>query len=76
MPRGGQKKRSEKSGQKTIERVLQLVRESPRITQAELVAELNIARSTVEKRLANLKAVGRLRRVSPDKGGHWEVKLK
>jgi len=73
MPRGGQKKWSEKSGQKTVERVLQLVKESPRITQTELVAELNISRSTVQKHLANLKASGRLRRIGPDKVGHWEV---
>jgi len=67
------KKRSEKGGQKTVERVLQLVKVNPRITQAELVAELNITRSTVQKHLANLKASGRLRRIGPDKGGHWEV---
>ena len=27
----------------------------------------------VEKHLARLKAEGRLRRVGPDKGGHWMV---
>ena len=30
--------------------------------------------SSVQKRLANLKKAGRLRRVGPDKGGHLAVK--
>ena len=27
----------------------------------------------VEKQVANLKKVGLLHRIGPDKGGHWEV---
>ena len=34
---------------------------------------IGITRSTIQKHLANLKASGRLRRIGPDKGGHWEV---
>ena len=28
----------------------------------------------VQRHIANLKKAGRLRRVGPDKGGHWAVK--
>ena len=72
-PKSGQKKRSEKSGQKTVERLWQLLKDHPNLSQAGLVAALGITRSTVQKHIVNLKAAGRLRRVGPDKGGHWEV---
>ena len=35
--------------------------------------DLGINRSAIQKHLANLKSAGRLRRIGPDKGGHWEV---
>ena len=80
---GGQKKRSEKSGQKkavrksvpkTAERLLALLKDHPNLTQAGMMRALGIsARSTILKHIANLKAARRLRRVGPDKGGHWEV---
>ena len=34
---------------------------------------LGINRSAIQKYLAKLKASGRLRRIGPDKGGHWET---
>ena len=32
------------------------------------------SRNAIQKHIANLKSAGRLRRIGPDKGGHWEVK--
>ena len=76
--KGGQKKavrkkRSEKSGQKTVDKLLSLLKANPRLTQEGMVNALMVTRSTVQKHLANLKSAGRIRRVGPDKGGHWEV---
>ena len=62
-----------KGGQKTVDRLLALMASHPHITQAGMVAALGITRSTVQKHLSNLKSAGKLRRVGPDKGGHWEV---
>lgn len=70
---GDQEKRSEKGGQKTVERLWQLLKDYPNLSQAGLVAALGITRSTVQKHINNLKRAGRLRRIGPDKGGHWEV---
>ena len=67
------KKRSEKSGQKTADRLVSLLKANPHLTQEGMVAALMITRSTVQKHISNLKKSGRLRRVGPDKGGHWEV---
>ncbi len=71
--KGGKKKAVRKSGTKTRERVLELLAANPHITFETMVAELQIARSTIQKHIANLKAEGRPRRIGPDKGGHWEV---
>ena len=67
------KKRSEKSGQKTADRLVALLKADPHLTQEGMVAALMITRSTIQKHISNLKKSGRLRRVGPDKGGHWEV---
>ena len=71
--KSGQKKAVRKSGQKTAERLWQLLKDHPHLSQAGLVAALGIARSTVQKHIDNLKGAGRLRRIGPDKGGHWEA---
>ena len=34
---------------------------------------IGVERSTVARAIAKLKRTGVLRRVGPDKGGHWEV---
>ena len=55
------------------ERIVELMRATPAITQQEMIAELGVARSTVLLHVSALKRAGRVRRVGPDKGGHWEV---
>jgi len=69
----GQKNRSEKSVKKIDERIVELMRATPVITQNEMIDKLGVARSTVILHIASLKESGRVRRVGPDKGGHWEV---
>ena len=64
----GQKSRL-KSGQKIVE----LMRKNPSITIAELVAELGMSRSGVNKQIAKLKAEGVIEREGADKGGYWVV---
>jgi ATP-dependent DNA helicase RecG len=43
------------------------------ITIAELATTLALSDRAIKKQIASLKASGRIRRVGPDKGGHWEV---
>jgi ATP-dependent DNA helicase RecG len=47
--------------------------ENPFATQNELAVVTGLSVRGVEKNLKILKASGRLRRIGPDKGGHWEV---
>ena len=58
---------------KSSEKILSLISKNPSITTASLAERLGISTRAVEKHLANLKAKGRLLRIGPDKGGHWEV---
>lgn len=60
-------------GVKSSEKILNLISENPSITTAALAERIGISTRAVEKHLANLKAKGRLLRIGPDKGGHWEV---
>jgi ATP-dependent DNA helicase RecG len=71
--KSGKKKAVRKSGKKTVDKLWELLKDQPHLTLAGMVAALGITRSTIQKHLVNLKASGRLRRVGPDKGGHWEV---
>ena len=54
-------------------RIVAAVAASPDITRKQLAEKLGISEDTVKEYLAKLKASGHLRRIGPDKGGHWEV---
>ena len=62
-----------KSKVKNSERLLQLLGQSVDMTIQELALTLGLSLAGVEKIIRNLKKVKRLRRIGPDKGGHWEV---
>ena len=69
----GKEKGREKSKEKSKEKILALLSVNPHATTADLIAETGLSVSGVEKNIRELKAAGRLMRVGPDKGGHWEV---
>ena len=64
---------SEKGCQKTSDRLVSLLGDHPTLTQEGMAKAIGISRQAIQKHLRNLKAAGRIRRVGPDKGGHWEV---
>lgn len=63
----------ESSAESSVE-ILGLIARKPRITAKELAQILGVSLRTVEKKIAKLKLEGRLIRVGPNKGGHWQVK--
>ena len=69
----GGKKSGKKSGKKTEERILDLLARDPQLTFSGMVAALGISRSAIQKHIEHLKDAQRLRRIGPDKGGHWSV---
>ena len=66
-------KTSQKSSQKTSQKIIELIREDADITTQKMADNIGISRRAVAKAITKLQAEGIIRRVGPDKGGHWEV---
>ena len=67
---------NEKVNEKVNERqkkIIAIVSDNPYITQSELASKLGISIVHVNKNMKKLQSLGIIRRVGPDKGGHWEV---
>ena len=70
---GGREKSREKRRLGSREKILALLAERPALTYAGLSEATGLTVKAIEKNIRQLKAAGRLRRIGPDKGGHWEV---
>lgn len=70
---GTSEKTPEKASEKTSEKILTILAENPTTTIAELSDRTGVTPRSIERNLRNLTASGRLKRIGPDKGGHWEV---
>ena len=62
-----------KSSLKSSQKILELISASPSITISEIAVRLGMTKRGVDKNIKRLKEQGVIRRVGPDKGGHWEV---
>ena len=62
-----------KNMQKSMQKIVNLISASPDITLSEMASQLDMSRNGVDKNIRKLKEQGIIRRVGPDKGGHWEV---
>ena len=59
--------------EKSREKIIKLLSANSQITQPELAQKLNLSQKTIEKHLKLLRENGVIRRVGPNKGGHWEI---
>ena len=66
-------KMTEKMTEKIPGQILTLLGEKPAATIADLASVMGVSESTVERHLKKLQKKGNIRRVGPDKGGHWKV---
>ena len=62
-----------KTGVKTSVGILDLARSNPSVSREEMAKALELTLKGIDWQVARLKKAGHLRRVGPDKGGHWEV---
>jgi predicted HTH transcriptional regulator len=66
---------TQKTTQKTTQKILELIRNNPKITRKELAKKIgNITEDGIKYNIEKLKKEGKIKRVGPAKGGHWEVK--
>ena len=63
----------EKTVEKTVEKIISLIKENPNVTQKELVKKTGLTRRGIEWNLAKLKQEKIIKRVGSDKAGHWEI---
>lgn len=65
--------RTEKSIQKSIQKTLELIKQNSHITIADLAQQTGLSDPGIKKHLRKLQQESLLKRIGPDKGGHWEV---
>ena len=70
---GYSQKSSQKSSQKNSQKIVDLIKERSEITTAEMAEIIGITRRSIVNITNRLQEEGIIRRVGPDKGGHWEV---
>ncbi len=63
----------ERVKEKTSDKILRLITANSSITIARMMVALSMSDSGVRKVLRNMQAQGTIRRVGPDKTGHWEI---
>lgn len=69
----GALKSDQKSSLKSDQKILDIIEHNKFVTRAVLALQIDLSESGVKKQLRKLQKDGLLRRVGPDKGGHWEV---
>ncbi|MBR1380186.1 MAG: winged helix-turn-helix domain-containing protein [Alphaproteobacteria bacterium] len=67
------KKTGTKTTQKTTQKILDILAKKPNATRDDLASVTGLTTDGVKWNLNKLKESGKIRRVGPDCGGHWEV---
>jgi ATP-dependent DNA helicase RecG len=63
----------QKTTQKTTQKIITFLRANSEATRKDIAVETGITEDGVKYHLARLQKQGLIRRVGPDKGGHWEI---
>ncbi len=66
-------KTREKTTQKTTQKIIDLVKINPEISTDEIAEACGITRDGVNYQIRQMKKKNLIRRIGPDKGGHWEI---
>ncbi|HAS82135.1 MAG TPA: hypothetical protein DCS43_05530 [Verrucomicrobia bacterium] len=64
---------TQEAPEKSSEKILELLCKDKDMTIFQLADHVKITTRAIEKNIKKLQDAGKLRRVGPDKGGHWEV---
>jgi ATP-dependent DNA helicase RecG len=64
----------ETAQESTKNKIIELLRQNPKYTKADLMKILGKADGTIKEHLANLKKEGKLKRKGSTKSGYWEVR--
>ena len=67
------KRKSSERKRKSSERILDLIKNKPTISAAEIAMEIDMSSRGVEKQIKKLREAGVIRRNGADFGGYWEI---
>ena len=69
-------KTDQKTDQKTFafeDEIFSLIRKNSKITISQISFEINKGITVTKEFVRKLKSEGKIKRIGPDKGGHWQV---
>lgn len=66
-------KGSSERGSETKDLIIDIIKQDPRITAAEIAMQLNMSSRGVEKRIRKLREAGKIKRIGGRFGGSWEI---
>ena len=64
---------TQKTIQKTTQKITDQIVKNPQITRKELAKIIDLTEAGIKYHLSKMQKKGSIRRVGPDKGGHWEL---
>ena len=65
--------KSSERKRKSSERILNLIKNKPTISAAEIAMEIDMSSRGVEKQIKKLREAGIIKRNGADFGGYWEI---
>ena len=66
-------KTAQKTTQKTTQKILEQIKLNPYISREELAEVCGVTTDGIKYNIRKLRESGIIKRIGPDKGGHWEV---
>lgn len=66
-------KSTPKSTPESTLKIIELIKQDPNITLSKIAVKLGISERGTDKQIKKLKEQGLIRRIGPNKGGHWEL---
>ena len=61
------------SAPETALQIIKEIRNNPNITLSEIAEKIGVSRRWIATNIKHLQDVGVVKRIGPNKGGHWEI---
>ena len=68
-----QKTKSSERSSETNDLIIDIIKQDPHITAAEIAMQLNMSSRGVEKQIRKLRELGKIKRTGGRFGGYWEI---
>ena len=64
---------SKRGSLKTALQIIKEIRNNPNITLSEIAVKIGVSRRWIATNIKHLQDTGVVKRIGPNKGGHWEI---